>query len=404
MRILYLSPWFPHPLDNGFRIRVYHLLRALAQRHQVTLVTLEPQDWAPAQVEAVAPLCKQAAVVQRDPFQRGRLRTLTRFFSLRPVVNAPFQEMTRLVRRLHAEQPFDVIIAAGTIMAHYALALPDVPCVLEEHNSHTRWLYERYQAQASPLQRLRCWASWRKSALYESRLFRRFALVTMVSEEDAGVSRNLLPDGRPPVEVVRNGVDYEQFCPDSGVPQPNSLIFNGPLTYDVNYDAMRFFLQRVYPHILSRCPGVRLRITGSTKGVDLDSLPLDESVILTGFLEDIHSAVASSWVAVAPILSGGGTRHKILEALAAGTPIVSTSKGAEGLDVVDEEHVLLADDPAAFADRTVQVLRNPVLRQRLATNARRLVEQHYGWRRIGERFVDLTEEVASRHTRGHVSS
>jgi len=404
MRILLLSPWFPYPLDTGFRIRVYHQLQALVQRHEVTLLTLDPQGWAPSQIEAIAPLCQQVAVVARDPFQRGRLRTLTRFFFLRPVVAVPFPEMTRLVHRLHTELFFDVAIAESVIMAPYALELSGVPRVLEEHNSHTRWMHDRYLAQTSPLQRLRCWVSWRKSALYESHLFPHFDLVTMVSEQDASVSRCLLPGGRPPVAVVPNGVDCEQFRPGLAEPQPDTLIFGGALTYQANYEAMQFFLHQVYPRIRSQCPGASLRITGSTKGVDLDSLPLNGGVTLTGFVEDIRPVVASSWVAVVPILSGGGTRIKILEAMALGTPVVATSKGAEGLDVVDGEHILLADDPVEFADRTLQLLRDPALHQRLVTNARRLVEQHYDWAQIGRRFVDLIEDVASRHMHRGVPS
>lgn len=400
MRVLYLSPWFPHPLDTGFRIRVYHLLRALAERHRVTLLTLDPQGWASAQVDAIAPLCERATVVPRDPFRRRGLRAALRFMFVPPAMTVPFPEMTRLIRRLHTRQPFDVVIAASVVMARYALMVPGVPHILEEHNCHTRWQYERYQVQTSPLQQLRCWLSWRKLALYESWLFGRFALVTMVSEQDAESSRRLLLRGRPPVEVVPNGVEIERFCSGSAGPQPNTLIFNGPLTYYVNHEAMQFFLHQVYPRILSQCPSVRLRITGSTRGVDLQSLPLDENVTLTGFIEDIRSAVAASWVAVAPILSGGGTRHKILEAMAARTPVVSTSKGAEGLGVIDGVHVLLADDPASFAARTLQLLRDPSLRERLTANARRLVEQKYDWARIGQRFVSLVEDVAKGSRRG----
>jgi glycosyltransferase involved in cell wall biosynthesis len=139
-----------------------------------------------------------------------------------------------------------------------------------------------------------------------------------------------------------------------------------------------------------------LLITGSTKGVDLSDLSVNNSVIFTGFVEDIRSVVAAAWMAVVPILSGGGTRIKILEAMALGTPVVATSKAAEGLTVRDGEHILLADDPATFADCTLRLLRDPFLRRRLVTNARRLVEQHYDWAQICQYFVDLVEDITSR--------
>ena len=408
MRVLFLSPWFPYPLDTGSRVRVYHHLRALCSRHEATLLTLDPQGWAPAEVEAIAPLCQQVALVSRDPFHHNRLRTATRFASLRPIVNAPFSEMTRLVRRLHAEQHFEAAIAGTAVMATYVLALPGVTLILEEHNSHTRWMRDRYLAQTSPLQRLRCWVSWRKSALYESRLFSRFDLVTMTSERDARTTRGLLDGGRsshaghPPVALVPNGVDCEQFRPGLAEPRPGTLVFGGALAYGANYEAMQFFLEQVYPQIRRQYPNVRLSITGSSKGVDLDKLPLDDSVTLTGFVDDVRPVVARSWAAVVPILSGGGTRIKILEAMALGTPVVATSKGAEGLDVTPGHDILVADEPAGLAAQVVRLLRDPALRQRLAANARRLIEQRYDWAQIGQRFAELVENVAGEKRCGNL--
>jgi glycosyltransferase involved in cell wall biosynthesis len=114
--------------------------------------------------------------------------------------------------------------------------------------------------------------------------------------------------------------------------------------------------------------------------------------------------VAASWAAVVPILSGGGTRIKILEAMALGTPVVATSKGAEGLDVTPNQDILIADEPAEFASQVVRLLRDPDLRQRLAANARCLVKRRYDWTSIGQRFVGLIEEAVSKHASGGISS
>jgi len=343
MRVLYLSPWFPYPLDTGSRTRVYYLLKSLAERHRVTLLSLDPQGWAPAQIEGVAPFCEQVIIIPRDPFRRDRLRMATRFFSLSPVVADPFPEMLRLVNELHAARPFDVVIAGTVIMAPYALALSGATRILEEHNSGSRWMYERYQAQTAPVSRLRCWVSWRKAAAYEARLFPHFDLVTMVSEQDAAASRTRVPTGAPPVQVLPNGVDCAQLRPGRAEPQPDTLVFSGALTYHANYEAMQSFLEQVYPLIRAARPQVKLRITGKADGVDLTGLSLDESVTLTGFVEDIRSEIAGAQVSVVPIRSGGGTRLKILEAMALGTPVVSTGKGAEGIAACQGEHLLLAD-------------------------------------------------------------
>ena len=133
--------------------------------------------------------------------------------------------------------------------------------------------------------------------------------------------------------------------------------------------------------------------------MDTAGLALDDTVRLTGFVEDVRVPVAEAAVCVTPIRQGGGTRLKILEAMALGTPVVATAKGAEGLDVVDGEHLLLADDPEAFARRTVELLNGPDLRSRLSAAARRLVETRYEWQAIGAHFADLVEATVQRGPR-----
>ena len=396
MNLLYLAPWFPYPLDTGSRTRIYYLLRGLAERHRVTLLTLDAQGWAPAQVEAVAPLCEDVAIVHRDPFQRSLLRQATRFFSMRPVVAYPFPEMMRLAQERHSKSSFDVVIAGTQIMAPYALAIAGVQHVLEEHNSSTRWMRERHCAQTSVVPRLRCFASWRKSAQYEARLFSRFNLVTMVSDQDRKTARALLRKDDPPVLVVPNGVDCQHLRPGLARPEPDTIVFSGALTYQANYEAMQFFLDQVYPMIRAQRPGVRLRVTGATRGVDLNHLRLDESVTLTGFVDDVRPEIARAWVSVAPIRTGGGTRIKILEAMALGTPVVSTKKGAEGLDLADgpDGQILLADAAEAFGRRILELLDAPEMRQQLATRARQLVEERYDWADIGRRFAAAVESTA----------
>ncbi len=161
---------------------------------------------------------------------------------------------------------------------------------------------------------------------------------------------------------------------------------------------MQWFLTEVYPRIKQRVPNVSLTISGSTSGVDLAGLRLDESVHLSGYVEDVRPLVAGGAVCVAPIRQGSGTRLKILEAMALGTPVVATSKGAEGLGVTPGEDILLADEPVEFAAQVVRLLHDPALHEHLARNARRLVEQYYDWEQIGQRFVELVEGVVEQRS------
>jgi glycosyltransferase involved in cell wall biosynthesis len=175
------------------------------------------------------------------------------------------------------------------------------------------------------------------------------------------------------------------------------LVFPGALTYDANFDAMAFFLRKVFPAVKVRQPAVVLRITGKTDGVLVNRLPLDERVILTGYLEDIRPTVAQSWVCVVPLRVGGGTRLKILEAMALGTAVVSTSKGAEGLEVTPGEDILIADEPTEFADAVLCLLDEQALRAKLAVKGRRLVHERYGWEHITKKLEQLLYQVVEEH-------
>jgi len=201
------------------------------------------------------------------------------------------------------------------------------------------------------------------------------------------------------VRVLANGVDRTAlFEPNS--PIPGRLIYPGSVTYSANLEAVQYFVSDILPRIRAASPDVCLRVTGKTNEIDLSGLA-SPSVTFTGQVADIRREVASSMVCVVPLKSGGGTRLKILEALALGTPVVSTVKGAEGLAVTDGQDILIADNAPAFAANVIRVLNEPSLRQRLASNGRQLVSQLYSWDRIGQGFDDILREAVDSHHTAH---
>ena len=387
MNILFLSSWFPYPPDNGSKIRVYNLIRQLSPQHGLTLISFIPSMAEKAYVPYLKPYCEDVAVVEARPFRPREGKALLGFFSPIPrsLISIYNQEMETLVKRKVAENGFDLVIASTVPMAGYALRVQGIPRILEDHNFMTLWMEEQYRAQTHWGKRFRYWLTWQKSRRFERKTIRQFEACVMVSQRDAEGVRRLLP-GYGPVEVIPNGVDLEHYAFSATRPEANTLIFNGALTYSANYDAMQYFLTEIYPLIKQRLPEVSLRITGCTEGVAVKQLAIDDSVTLTGYVDDIRPLVAGSTACVVPLRTGGGTRLKILEAMALGTPVVATSKGAEGLDVQHGEHLLIADEPQAFAEQAVHLLQDTGLRAQLAASARKLVETKYDWQAIGRKL------------------
>jgi len=391
VNILFLSWWFPYPPDNGSRMRIYNLLLQLSRDHAITLLTFSDDPATDAvHLPALREFCADVQVVRRVPFTPGRWRALRGFLSPWPrfFVESHSREMADLVARRAGEH--DVVIASEFGMSRYALAAGDRPKVLED--LEIALFYEGRGFQQDFFWRLRYGPMWWKFTRLVRRLARQFDAITLVSDEEARLLEKIAPIHNL-LTVVPNGVDLHLYDGDFGSPVPDSLIFPGALTFFANYGAMAYFLEEVYPLVKARQPRTVLRITGKTDGVDLSALPAGDGVIFTGYLDDIRPAVAQSWACVVPLKVGGGTRLKILEALALGTPVVATSKGAEGLEATPGEDILVADEPEDFADAVLRLLDDQALRAKLAANGRRLVEESYSWEVCARRLEQLLHQV-----------
>ncbi len=395
MRILVLSTWFPYPTDQGSKIRAYHLIRGLAQRNELAMVSFEDKPVQPAWIEHMRQFCSRIEVVPQKPFTYTSAGTIRGWLSVKPsaVVAGYSHQMADCVQQVANEWKPDMVLAITFVTVPYALQLKGLPKMLDVDNLLAYMLYEEYQATQHPLKRARRYLAYWKMFQYEQQMFRKFDLCLIVSDRDNRRVQENFRSVKSLVGIVPNGVDLEYYQPGISTVLENQLIFNGALTYSPNYNAMRFFLGEIFPKIRAKVPGAHLYITGSTQGVDIDSLPNRQNVTFTGYLEDIRPAVASSQVCVVPLQEGAGTRLKILEAMALGTPVVSTTKGAEGLDVESGRHLLIADSPEEFAAHTLSLLNNNRLRASLSANAARLLRDQYDWRAIGSKFCDLADQT-----------
>jgi glycosyltransferase involved in cell wall biosynthesis len=388
VRILFLSGWFPYPTNNGSKLRIYHLLRGLAQQHEVTLLSFAEQRNGKPNRSELQSFCREVQVVPWKPFEpRSRTARLA-LVSLTPrsVADTFSAEMKVQIEQVICSRSYDLVVASQTTMAGYGHSLGGLPALFEEVELGV--YYEQFAHAASCRSWLRYGLTWAKHRYYLARLLRYFRACTVASEQEGQILSHAVP-GYKAVHVIPNCVRLHDYHTHERA-QPNTLIFTGSFRYRPNYDAMVWFLREIYPRIQTQIPDVRLVITGDHANLPL---PPASNVHLTGFVDDVHSLIGQAWISIVPIRSGGGTRLKILEALALRTPVITTSKGAEGLDVQHNEHLLIADSPDAFAEETIRLLQDAKLRRRLADGAYEVMRHKYDWDAMMPRFLSLVEQV-----------
>lgn len=390
LRVLFLSRWFPYPADNGAKIRVYNLLQALGERHSVSLVSFRAaEEGAVNGWVRRLPLREIHEVAWPEYRPRGA-RAMLGYLSARPrsFVATFSSAMAETIRLLARRGRFDLVIASEIQMAAYSRFFRGTPALFEEVETG---VYFDERMAAGPLAvrpRLMFW----KHARFLRTLLRDFARCTVVSEAERRILARIAPEFEA-VDVIPNAVraaDYDGFGRGASK-APDTLVFAGSAGFYPNRDAMTWFLERVYPKIVARVSGVRLTIVGNRADLPL---PPGPNVLRTGYVDDVRPIVARAAVSIAPIRRGGGTRLKILEAMALGAPVVATRKAAEGLDVRDNEHLLLADTPEAFAAAVVRLLENPEEARTLAANADRQLRAVYDWDAVKTRFLEVVEKAA----------
>ena len=397
MKILILSTWFPYPPDQGSKIRAYHLIKGLAKDHDISLLSFEDAPIKPEWIDHMRQYCSRVEIVKRHPFEYSRAKTILGFFSLVPshVVAGYSPEMAAAVGKSVLDWEPDLIFALTFVTAPYALQHNSKKRMVDIDNLLALMLYEQYQNARGWLKRARHFLAYWKLRRYESKIYSQFDLALVCSKKDVARAKTYIHLNGDSIGMTPNGVDLSYLHPAANPQQKGKLIFNGALTYEPNLDAMQYFLSDIFPRVLAKAPQAHLHITGKTEGVGLSKLQQhDGRVYFTGYLEDIRPAIMESQVCVVPLRMGAGTRVKILESMALGTPVVSTTKGAEGLEVESEKHILIADTPEDFARHTLRLLEDDNLRMRLRQNALQLVSEKYNWEKIGSDLSQLVQKVS----------
>ncbi len=396
MKILFLSPTVPFPLTDGGRIRVFNLLKQLAQKCDVTLLALETQ---PTDAEGVAELQQLGIQVHLVPnaqtLPRVSFGTLaTAFFKRYPITVARYNlpAYRHKFRTLIETDTFDLVHyeMLHTAQFHTETRLPGV---LSQQNVDSA-IWRRLCAETTnPFYKCVYWTQQLAFQRYERVMTPKFAAVTCTSDIDRAVFERHLLQSSGNIEIVPNGVDVTHYQPNFAREAAAHLIYIGSMDWYPNEDAVSFFADDVFPKIQEKVPDVKFSIVGGNPSKRVQKLADREGIVVTGRVPDIKPYFEETTVFVVPLRIGSGTRLKILEALAMGKAIVSTSVGAEGLALRDGEEIFIADAPVAFAEAVTRLLTAPPLRRKIGENGRARVERDYDWRSIGEKLYTLYESL-----------
>jgi polysaccharide biosynthesis protein PslH len=391
MKILFLSRWFPYPPNNGSKLRVFNLLQGLAQHHQVSLISFSDNTEVDGSTYKLQSICKEAHVVPWKPYKPNSLRACLGYVHVWPrsFVDTFAPQMAYAIKAALSSNNFDLVIASQFDTAAYSRYFDSLPALFEEIELGV--LYEQYKMVRTPIKRMRYAITWKKHRRFLANLLPAFQACTVVSEQERRLLQSEIKDhGNTRLVVIPNCINLSDYNDIPENHKPETLIFTGSFTYSANYEAMLWFVEKVFPIVREKVPSVKLIITGDSGG---RRLPPVDNVHLTGSVPDIRPLISSAAVSLAPIWTGGGTRLKILEAIALRTPVVATSKGAEGLDVQHEVHLLIADTPESYAEAILQLLKNPNLGRKIAGNAYDLVKKKYDWEVVMPQFLDLVESL-----------
>jgi sugar transferase (PEP-CTERM/EpsH1 system associated) len=394
LRLLVLDEEFPFPTNNGKRTRSFNLYKRLAAEFRIRYLGYR-DDLTGADALSAEGI-ESIAVPAQIPPKQGPLfylRLLANLLSPLPyIVTSHYSRTYRDALNANlAEFKPDLVICEWTPYARYVEKLKSVKKLVSAHNVEGD-IWQRYhENETSPLRRWYIGEQWRKVVRFEHIAFDWVDGAVAVSDPD----RRRLAKMRPGLKTatIPNGVDLQYFHP---LPQPmerKHLVFTGSMDWRPNQDAARYFIQDVFPLLKQVKPDLECTFVGRNPPHDIQLMSALPGVHVTGTVQDVRPYVERAAIYIVPLRIGGGSRLKILEAMAMGRAVVSTAIGAEGLNVEHGTHILLADDPRAFASSVLGLIDDPDWCRKLAIQGRWLVERQYGWDWLAEQFGCFIREI-----------
>lgn len=388
MKILIVSPSFPYPPDTGATIRIFNLIKNLSIKNEVQIISItDHQIIKESDISEIKKYCKKVyiAPLQKRPKFLQIPKILIRFLSGQPFMlkYAESKDIEMLLYDISKNDYFDIIQFEHSYMAKNVQFLsPSINAkkILSFHNIASTQYYRIYKVERNILKKIKYLLEWLPMFRWEPMMASKFDKSIVVSAMDLFLLKFLNPSLE--ISVIPNGVDSRIFSPSSIDDREKNILIVGSLDYAPNADAVIYFYFNIFPMVRDRFPETKLIVVGRKPPKDIQMISKDPYVIVRGNVEDVRPFFKKTKVSAVPLRSGGGTRLKIIESMAMGTPVISTSIGCEGLDVKNNCNILIANEPIEFAYKIIDLLSSSKLWNRISKEGRALVEKKYDWEQI----------------------
>ncbi len=389
MNILFVTKSLPYPLENGATIRTYHLIKYLSQKHDIFLISIVRGAADRASLDHLSRMCKQIVpvVVRRGVIRKCRdlVHSFTSTFPYTVLANSDPRVVDAINRvcetvEITLIQSEELYVASNIIDSKFR-----GPIVLDAFNIEARVL-DRLAATRLPVRRM--YYEWQSRFMrrYEHYISRGVDAILSVSKDEA----DYFKDYNSHTHLVPNGADNVEL---PSTPRENLILFTGVLSYPPNAEALEFFFREVWPILAKHSIDLRVAVVARHIPSKFRTFRSEQVDFLTD-VDDIDPILKRARILFVPLRSGGGTRLKILQAFSRGLPVVSTSIGAEGLDVTHGTHLLVADSPEEFAEAIIKLLNKPELTNKLALNAAELIKEKYLWSEIVNECFRCYESIS----------
>ncbi len=377
MKILFITPRLPYPPHGGDKLRAFNFIKYLSRKHTIYLISFIESE---KELEYIVPMkefCANVEVILLRPIQ-SYFNCLLYSLSLTPFQVAYYRDrrMRDKITEVINGEKIDGVYVHLLRMAQYVKDNKEINRILDLTDALSLSL-QRSLKFRSHLFFLFYLAEWLKISIYEPRIIKHFNRCILVSNVDKEASKSL--EGADNISIIPNGVDFEYFKPTGKEYSRNSIVFIGNLHSFPNKDAVLYFCRDIFPFIKKEIPDIKFYIVGINPPNKILELAKDKNVIITGGVDDSRPYLSDAAAMVCPIRVATGMQNKILEAMAMGLPVISTSIATLWMDKKEDSGVLIADTPAEFAKKVTEVIKDKNLREKLSISGRKLIVESYDW-------------------------